>query len=138
MDCWMKELNNMGIWGTNIYQNDISMDVKDDAIKLFQKGKTADEITQELLKDWACIMSNPDEEVLFWFALADTLWKRGILTEYVKNQTLNCIDAGADIKRWENIDPKLAVKRQKAIDLLKERILSPPAAGKKTAHCEAL
>ena len=121
----------MGIWGTNIYQNDISMDVKDDAIKLFQKGKNSEEITQELLKEWSCIMGNADEEPLFWLALADTLWKRGIMTEYVKNQTLNCIDMGADVKRWESIDPKLAIKRQKAIDLLKEQILSPQPPEKK-------
>ncbi len=121
----------MGIWGTNIYQNDISLDVKDDAVKLFQKGKNADEITQELLKEWDCIIGDADKEPLFWFALSDTLWKRGIMTEYVKNQALNCIDMGADIKRWESIDPKLAIKRQKAIDLLKERILSPQPPEKK-------
>lgn len=120
----------MAIWGVNIYQNDISLDVRNDAIKLFQKGKNADEITHELLAEWQCIMNEPNDAALFWFALSDTLWKRGIMTEFVKINTLNCIKMGADIKRWEAINPKFVAKRQKVIDSLSERILAPQPSPK--------
>lgn len=121
----------MAFWGTGLYSNDLSLDIQDDIIELFHKGKSAEEITEELLNQWHYLMDKPYDAPLFWFVLADNLWKRGMLTEYVKKQALYWIDNNGDVERWENNVPKSAKQRIKVLNQLKERILSPQPPKKK-------
>ena len=74
----------MGMWGFELYQNDTALDVKGDFEELYNAGKTAREITDKLTSDYEDIMSDVDEESLFWFALADTQWNYGRLLPFVK------------------------------------------------------
>ena len=65
-------LQKMGTWGFKLYQNDTALDIKDEFEKLFNAGKAIQQITDELIEDYKNIMGDPDEEPLFWLALADT------------------------------------------------------------------
>ena len=80
----------MGIWGAELYQNDTSLDIKDEFEELFKNGKTAREITEKLIEDYKGIMGKPDEEPLFWYALADTQWDFGVLLPEVKKKKTVC------------------------------------------------
>ncbi len=109
----------MGIWGSELYQNDISLDVKEQFEEMFFKGKTVQDITKQLIDDFESIMGNPDEEPLFWFALADTQWNLGVLLPKVKEQTLRLIE--------KNQMPSVVIKEQwkKVLYDLQNKLTSP-------------
>lgn len=113
------EIKNMGIWGSELYQNDISLDVKEQFEEMFFKGKTVQDITKQLIDDFESIMGNPDEEPLFWFALADTQWNLGVLLPKVKEQTLRLIE--------KNQMPSVVIKEQwkKVLYDLQNKLTSP-------------
>lgn len=114
----------MGVWGTGLYQNDTSLDVKDEFVDKLHRGKSPEEITAEMIEDYSCIMDDPDEASFFWFALADTQWKRGMLLPEVKEKAFFWIDKGGDVALWAE-HPSLAAKRKKVIDMLRLELLSP-------------
>ena len=74
----------MGAWGAGLYENDTALDVKDEFEKLFNDGKSVQEITDGLTAEFESIMDCTDEAPLFWLALADTQWKFGVLLPDVK------------------------------------------------------
>ena len=84
----------MGNWGPGLYQNDITQDVKDDFEESHRAGKPVSEITAKLMADYEDIMGDPAEEPLFWFALADTQWRFGVLLPTVKEKALEWLDKG--------------------------------------------
>lgn len=82
----------MGMWGFELYQNDTSLDVKEEFEELFNAGKPVQDITDKLAEDYKSIMGDIDEEPLFWLALADTQWNLGVLLPTVKEKALYWID----------------------------------------------
>ena len=101
----------MGTWGTGLYSNDTTSDVKDIYIDLLKRQKdneTAYAETKEMLAD----VFGTEEEPLFWYALADTQWNIGRLMPEVKEKALMFINnkGGRDIwegnlkniSKWEN------------------------------------
>ena len=122
------EMIGMGLWGYELYQNDISLDVKDEFEELFDAGKTVQDITDKLTEDYRDIMGDIDEEPLFWFALADTQWNLGVLLPSVKEKALYWIDKYRDIFNCQTIGMSAKMKRKKVLDDLQEKLLSsqPP------------
>lgn len=123
-----------------MYQNDTSLDVKDEFVNKLHRGKSPEEITAEMIEDYACIMDDADEAPLFWLALADTQWKRGMLLPEVKEKALFWIEKGGDVALWAD-QPSLAAKRKKVIDALKAQLLAPQPPRKtykpyKLYHCQ--
>lgn len=115
----------MGTWGVGLYQNDTSLDVKDQFEDMLKKGKTVEDITAQLLAEFSCLMGDPCEESSFWLALADTQWKWGMLQPHVKDQALLCIEKGEDLEQWQNENPKKGAKRKEVLDKLQIKLLSP-------------
>ena len=120
----------MGTWGSELYQNDTSLDVKDEFEELYSAGKTAQDITDKLIEDYRSIMGDFDEEPLFWLALADTQWNWGVLTPLVKDKALIWIDKSSDMFNRQTIDMS-AKPKKKALDELKTKLLSPQPPVKK-------
>ena len=93
----------MGTWGFELYQNDTSLDVKDEFEELYNAGKTAADITDKLINDYKSITGNIDEEPIFWFALADTQW----------NLVLSCKESArrcnADTQRLRNRSGRIRI-----------------------------
>ena len=58
----------MGTWGFELYQNDTSLDVKDEFEELYNAGKTAADITDKLINDYKSITGN------------DEIWEGNLLT----------------------------------------------------------
>lgn len=119
----------MGIWGFELYQNDISLDVKDEFEELYNTGNTVQDITDKLMEDYKSVMGDIDEEPLFWLALADTQWNLGVLLPCVKEKALYWIDKDSDFFNCQTIDMSTKVKRRKTLDELQTKLLSsqPPA-----------
>lgn len=121
----------MGIWGFKLYQNDTSLDVKDEFEELFNAGKSVQEITDKLMEDYKSIMGDLDEEPLFWFALADTQWNLGVLLPAVKEKALYWINKDSDMFNCQTIDMSEKVQRKKALDDLQAKLFSPQPSVKK-------
>ncbi len=114
----------MGIWGSKLYQNDTALDITDQFEADISKGKTAVEITQQLINEFSCLMDDPIEELLFWLALADTQWKWGTLLPEVKERALACMD---DFQRKNS----MTAAQERELERLRSKLLSPQPPFKK-------
>ncbi len=114
----------MGFWGVKLYENDISLDVKDRFDDL-QKGKTVQEITDELIDEYAMELNDTNCAPAFWFALADTQWHLGQLLPEVKAAALKWLEKDGDLDVWLTENPKLANARKKELTELRSRLNSP-------------
>lgn len=123
----------MGIWGFELYENDISLDVKEEFEELFNAGKPVQDITEKLIEDYKNIMGNIDEEPLFWFALADTQWNLGVILPFVQEKALYWIDKDCGTFNCQTLCMSEKVKRKKVLDDLQAKLLSPQLPVKKTA-----
>lgn len=121
----------MGMWGYELYQNDTSLDVKDEFVELFNAGKTVLEITDKLIEDYKSIMGDTEEEPLFWFALADTQWNLGVLLPVVKEKALYWIGKDNSMLNCQTIDMSTKAKRKNSLNDLQTKLLSPQPPVKK-------
>ena len=72
--------DDMGVWGTSIFSDDLAADLRGDYRTMIGDGLSGPEATDRLLKSW---MPSPDKDPdlapVFWLALAVTQWKCGRL-----------------------------------------------------------
>lgn len=119
----------MGTWETGLYDNDLSLDVRDDYIAKLKSGKTDEEALNEILEEYKEESVDDDEKYDFYIALADTMWKKGRMTEAVKKMALKMIEEDKLSDRWE--DKKIRKERAKKLDKIKVKLESPMPARKK-------
>lgn len=111
----------MGAWGTGLYQDDDTCDIKEEYLTYLRIGMSNEEALEELIECNEELIEDEEIGPLFWLALADTQWKYGRLTVEVKEKALEVINSGKDLERWEE-DKKLYAKRKKVLEELKERL----------------
>lgn len=121
----------MGTWGTGLFQNDLSEDVRDDYIGKLKAGKSDEEALQEILDEYKEESKDDDEKYDFYVSLADTLWKKGRLTEEIKNKTFEIMEEEKISERWQT--EKLKKERMRVLDKFKEKLLSPMPERKKVS-----
>lgn len=109
----------MGTWGHRLYDNDTSLDVKDQFEEELHRGKTVEDITQLMINDYECNLDIPYEAFLFWGALADTQWNWGMLLPQVQQQALHWI------QELQENGVGLSAEQQKVLDDLRAKLLSP-------------
>ncbi len=120
----------MGAWGTALYSDDYAADVRADYRELLKNGKTDEEALQEVARKDAPPVGSEDEYV-FWYALADTLWNYGRLTPEVKEKALYFLETVKEDDRWDN--EKTWEKRKAVLQKLKEKLLSEQPPRKKVS-----
>lgn len=111
----------MGMWGSELYQNDTSLDIKDEFEELYNAGNPVQAITEKLVEEYKSIMGDAEEEPLFWWALADTQWNLGVLMPGVKEKALCWIEKGRGTPQSWLMD----------MSDLRARLLSPQPPAKK-------
>ena len=119
------------MWGFELYQNDTSLDVKDEFEELYNTGNTVQDITNKLTEDYKSIIGDIDEEPLFWLALADTQWNLGVLMPCVKEKALYWVEKDSGMFNCRSIDMSVKAKRRKILDELQAKLLSPQPPVKK-------
>jgi len=126
----------MGTWGSGLYANDDTSDVRNTYIKCLEEGLSnaeAYEKTLESLHDYI----GSDEEPLFWYALAETQWRVGRLTPEVKKKALEWIGKNGGLEQWEDSANKGA-GWIKTLGKLKQKLESPMPPEKKIKKPEEL
>jgi hypothetical protein len=115
----------MGAWGTGLYSDDTTSEIRDEFKARLKAGLTHKQAEAQILNRFADVLSDHQIECLVYFALADTLWKYGCLGDDVKVHAVALIDAGGDVNYWQETSSADARSRAKVITQLKKRILSP-------------
>jgi len=111
----------MGTWGSGIYQNDLSDDVRIDVIDLLRKGLSIDELLNQLYIEYRLAISDTDDQDNFWFALADVFWKYGIQNESVTEEALTRITKSIVVMQSSTIDQNTK-ERKKVLEVLLKRL----------------
>jgi hypothetical protein len=127
----------MGTWGASIFSSDTACDVRADFREAIGEGKTPEQATNDLIKQYAPSDDDPEDSIHFWLGLAATQHRCGRLLPSVRDKALAILNAGADLAQWREEAPKDAPKRQAALDKLREFLLSPqpkPTRIKPTYH----
>ena len=122
----------MGVFSPTIYGNDLAEDLKGEysvAFVYYDVEKAVEEIEKYVSKEYD--LSDEYELCDYVYSLADFMWKRGILTEAVKQRALYLIDNNVAIEEWELAGKKELNARLKVLRELKERLLSPLPPKKK-------
>lgn len=119
----------MGTWSTGLYQNDMSSDVKDDYIGKLKAGKDDETALREILSEYQYELEDIDCKYDIYLALADTLWKKGRLTESFKVKALEMLEEDRISERWES--EKIRKERSRVLDKLKAELESPMPERKK-------
>ena len=120
----------MSAWGVALYSDDCAMDVRADYRDALKLGKSDEEALQEVLEKDAPPIGSEDQDV-FWYALADTMWNYGRLTPEVKEKALYFLESIKADDRWDS--EKTWKKRQQVLLKLKEKLLSEQPERKRVA-----
>ncbi|MEC2076889.1 DUF4259 domain-containing protein [Metabacillus fastidiosus] len=117
----------MGAWGTGIFDNDTTCDVRDDFYELLEDGLSVEEATKEVLHDYLEEFDEDDLDVVSWVftGLAAAQLERNILQEEVRVKAIELIDEGADLELWAEDGENEDVEERKAIlDELRSKLIA--------------
>ncbi len=118
----------MGSWGTALYSNDTSSDVRDMCNEIYPLVDV-EEGTKLILEEYADIVNSDiidNDYADFWLALADWQWKHGILEDEIKNKAISLLKAHAGIEEWKEFGSASDVKKRIAVmDKLLNQIKAP-------------
>jgi hypothetical protein len=120
----------MGTWGVKLYEDDLACEIKEDYINLLREGIDNEEATKRIIESYQSSIGDTDEGSIFWFVLADLQWKHGRLLPEVKEEALFHLESSRGLDRWE-LDAKQLEKRNKLLDALNQKLLSPQPEEKK-------
>lgn len=124
----------MGVWGTALYSNDTASDIRGDYVDLLRRGNSNEEALKKLMEKNRYCIGDEEEEPLFWYALADTLWNYGRLTPEVKEKALYFLDhPEAELARWEDDGGKYVEAWMRTLEKLRTKLLSPQPPEKKVS-----
>lgn len=121
----------MGTWETGLYQNDVSLDIRDDYISKLKSGKSDEEALREILQEYSDDFEDIDCKYDAYLGLADTLWKKGRLTEEVKRKALELIAKDRISERWQS--DQIRKDRGRVLDKLEKKLNSQMPERKKVA-----
>jgi len=92
----------MGTWGTALFSDDLAADLRGEFRELIGEGLTTEAAVNRLKTEYKSSLRDPDEESVFWLALADEGWRLGRLDDKVLENALRVIESGQDLARWVN------------------------------------
>lgn len=121
----------MGAWGTSLYANDTTCDIRGDYVDKLKSGKSNEEATKELIEQNKEIEGDFEEEPLFWFALADIQWNYGRLLPEVKEKALFFLEKEKELERWREAGEKKLNAWLKTLSELRTKLNSPLPEKKK-------
>ncbi len=123
----------MGTWSTSITGNDTAKDLYSEYAAAFYKFDV-DEALQKIdhyIRTEMFDESDEEEWCNYIYSLADFMWKKGILTDSVRDKALEMIDSGFGLEIWAEEGEKNLNSRKKTLAEFKTKLLSPQPPKKK-------
>ena len=94
----------MGFWGMGLFENDLCCDIKDSFLKLNSEKDISSTLNTIFLQYEEAIES--ELEPLVWYALAETMWESGSLTEEIKNKAIYWIGKKGGLSLFKSNEMK--------------------------------
>jgi len=88
----------MGTWGTEIFEDDLALDIKDTFEDLISEGKSVEEAIGITMEEFEDSLEDSDECPTMVLALSTLTLESGVITEELKNQ-LNKV--ANDTEYWD-------------------------------------
>jgi aryl carrier-like protein len=117
----------VGAWGTGLFDDDTTCDVRDSFIDYLDEGNTPEEATHLILEEYLDELDPEDDlEVmsLVYIGLSSIQMKKKCLQEQVRKTAIDLIERGADLELWEEADTKDYEKRKKILREFKEKLIN--------------
>lgn len=119
----------MGAWGVSITGNDTAEDLKLEYTCAFYKYDVPTAL--EKLDKYARKELDEDEWCDYVYSLVDFMWRKGILTNEVRDRAVNMIDSGTGLEVYADAGAKVLRDRQKVLEKFREKLFSSLPSKKK-------
>ena len=123
----------MGAWSVSITGNDTAEDLKSEyqAAFFYYDVETALSKIDEYVRAEGFDESDEEEWCNYYYSLADFMWRKGILTDAVRDTAVQMIDNEFGLALWGESGEKVLIKRRKALSEFKAKLLSPQGSKEK-------
>lgn len=119
----------MGTWGVAVFADDLAADVRADWREAILDGLDPVAASDRLEGSYAQAITDSDESVVFWLALAAAQMETGRLLDSVRDRAVAIIDAGADLARWD--EDGRAKQRANVLGRLRAKLVGPQSPAKR-------
>ena len=123
-----------------LFADNLAEQVRNDYRALLAGGIEDEEAERRMIVAYRAVHDRGDlSEANFWFALAYTEWKKGRLSELVKERALHFLENGQGLDAWNEKGGRDLKIRKRVLNDLKEMLNSsmpekPPRTKKRPAH----
>ncbi|OOR05675.1 MarR family transcriptional regulator [Bacillus mycoides] len=117
----------MGAWGTGLFDDDTTCDVKDQFIDYLDEGNSAEEATKLVLEEYLDefdIDEDLEEMSLVFIGLAAIQLEKGCIQDEVRSNAITLIERGADLELWEEAGEEDYDERKKVLNTLKQQLIN--------------
>lgn len=117
----------MGAWGTGLFDDDTTCDVKDQFIEYLDEGNSAEEATKLVLEEYLDefdIDEDLEEMSLVFIGLAAIQLEKGCIQDEVRSNAIALIEHGADLELWEEAGEEDYDERKKVLNTLKQQLIN--------------
>ena len=123
----------MGTWNTSVTGNDTAKDLYIEYTAAFYKFDVEEALKRidSYIRTEMFDESDEEEWCNYIYSLADFMWKKGILTDSIRNKAIEMIDSGFGLELWAEAGQKTLDSRKKKLAEFKEKLLSPQPPKKK-------
>ena len=123
----------MGAWNIGITSNDTAQDLLSEyqAAFFYYDVDTALNKINTYVRSQGINENDKEEWCNYYYSLALFMWKKGILTDQVRNHAIKMIDEEFGLEIWAKSGKSILQKRTKALAELKEKLMSPQSDKKK-------
>ena len=116
----------MGAWSESITGNDTAEDLLYEYPAAFLKYEPEEAVSKidQYVRENEFDESEPEEWCNYVYSLADYMWKKGILTDKVKERAIQMIDSGFGLDIWAESGDKMLKARKRAVQVQREAHIS--------------
>ena len=114
----------MGAWSTSITGNDTASDLRMEYAAAFYKYDVEEALQKidSYVRSEMFDESDPEEWCDYFYSLAHFMWKKGILTDAVRDKAVEMIDSDFGLELWaESGEKTLNSRKKKLEDKIKDR-----------------
>ena len=123
----------MGAWSVSITGNDTAQDLLSEYTAAFYKYEPAEALQRidNYVRKNMFDESDEEEWCDYFYSLADFMWKKGILTDEIKEKAIQMIDSGFGLELWAEAGEKTLEKRKRVLSEFKTKLSSQMPKKKK-------
>jgi len=122
----------MGTWGAGLTSNDTAQDLLNEYKTAFYYYDVDTAVKK--IDDYVRTMFNESDEeefAAYYYSLADFMWKKGILTDEIRERAVKMVDSEFGMELWIAEGGSAEKERRKVLAKFRNTITSPQCAPKK-------